>query len=135
MASIKKHSGISSLWLLFVLATAGFLLLCFFRLGPAYLENHQVKGALKQLGQNHPNSLAEMSNGAIRQELSRYYTINNIRGEPARALEIERQRERILIKVAYEVRVPMFSNIDAVMSFNNVLDSSQPDKCCKPSDE
>lgn len=131
----NKQLGMNSLLLLFVLASFGFFLTCFFKLGPAYLDNYYIVDALKSLAEDHPEDLKDLSRDTIRQELSKYYTINNVRGEAAKALEIERKQDRTIITIAYENRIPFISNVDVVVKFNNVLDSSQPDKCCSISEK
>ena len=125
----------NSLLLLFVLASFGFFLTCFFKVGPAYLDNHYIVAALRDLAEEHPDDLAHLSKSTIRQELSKFYTINNVRGEAAKSLEVERKQDKTIISVAYETRVPFIANIDVVIKFNNVLDSSRPDECCSVSDK
>lgn len=130
----RKEAGMGSLTLLFILLLASFALMCFFKLGPVYLDNLHIRGALKGMGEQHANDLHQLTKSNIRSELSKFYTINNIRGEAAKALEVKRMKDYTLVIVAYEVRVPMFANIDVVLSFNNVLDSRKPEECCSPSD-
>lgn len=130
----SKQKGINTLLLLFILVMSGFLLLCFFKLGPAYLDNRYVVEALKTLAQNHPDDLQLLTRSQISSELSKFYMLNNVRGEITNTLDIDRQKEKTLISVSYEVRTPLIANVDAVIKFNNVLDSSQPDECCSASE-
>ncbi len=131
----NKQAGMNSLLLLFVLASLGFFLTCFFKIGPAYLDNRYIVSALKSLAKDHPDDLAQLSRETIRQELSKFYTINNVRGDAAKALEIERRQDKTIITIAYETRISFLANIDVVVKFNNVLDSSRPDECCSVSDK
>src|SRR5690554_5070319 len=131
----NKQAGMNSLLLLFVLASCGFFLTCFFKIGPAYLDNRYIVSALKSLAKDHPDDLAQLSRETIRQELSKFYTINNVRGDAAKALEIERRQDKTIITIAYETRISFLANIDVVVKFNNVLDSSRPDECCSVSDK
>lgn len=133
--SLKKQLGMNTGLLLFVLVMCGFLLTCFFKLGPAYLDNKYITDALRSLAESHPEDLKELSKSNVRNELNKYYMINNVRGEAANNLEVERFKEKTLISVNYEVRVPLLANIDVVMKFDNVLDSSKPEECCKPEKE
>lgn len=130
----KNQAGMSALMLLFVLLLLSFALTCFFKLGPVYLDNLHIRGALKGMGEQHAHDLHQLTASNIRSELSKFYTINNIRGEAAKALEVKRVKDHTLVIVAYEVRVPMFANIDVVLSFNNVLDSRNPEDCCSSSE-
>lgn len=131
----NKQAGMSLYALLIILLVAGFFMLLGFKLVPAYAENMYIRSALKSLAEEHSTELAQMNKGKIRTELSRFYMLNNVRSDGAKALEIDRQKERTLIIVAYEVRVPIIGNVDAVMSFNNVLDSSKPEECCSVDEE
>lgn len=128
--SLAKQKGMNAGLLLFVLVMCGFLLTCFFKLGPAYLDNKYITEALRNLAENHPEDLKDMSKARIKSELSKFYTINNVRGAATQALEVERSKERTLISVSYEERVPFIANIDVVLKFDNVLDTSRPDECC-----
>lgn len=130
----NKQAGLGTLGWLFVLLIGAFALTCFFKLGPVYLDNLHIRGALKGMGEQHAGELHQLSKSNIHSELNKFYTINNIRGDAAKALEVERKKDHTLVIVAYEVRVPMFANIDAVLSFNNVLDSRKPEECCSASE-
>jgi hypothetical protein len=131
----NKQTGMNGLLLLFLLISLGFFLACAIKIGPAYLDNRFIVSALKSLAEQHPNDLAELSRATIREELSKFYMINNIRGEAASALEIDRRQEKTIITVAYETRIPFFANVDVVVRFNNVLDSSRPGECCRASED
>lgn len=126
----SKQYGMNSLLMIFVLAMLGFILTCLFKLGPAYLDNYYIKDALRNLAEDHPDDLATLTKDTIRRELGNYYLINNVRGESANALEVERKADKSVISVNYEVRVPLIANVDAVIKFVNVLDSSRPAECC-----
>jgi Domain of unknown function (DUF4845) len=124
----------TGLKLLFVMIVAASALTCFFKLGPLFLDNWFIMKALKALGEQHSEDLNQLSKTTIQGELDKFYMINNIRGEGAKALKIERLKDYTVLTVAYEVRVHMIANIDAVVTFNNVLDSRNPKECCRPSE-
>lgn len=130
----KYQRGMSSLGWLSVLAIGGFIMLCVFRLTPAYMEDRYIQEALRSLADEN-GEIQDMTNGEIRQKLSSFYMVNNIRSQSAKDIKIERKRDQILVKMEYEVRVPIMANVSAVMSFNNVWDSRRPYECCKPQSE
>lgn len=134
MSRLNKQSGISSAGWLLILMLGAFALLSFFRMGPAYLDNYYIREALRALAAESED-INNMPKREIRSKLNKYYTINGIRGEATKALEIERLRNKQVINVNYEIRVPLIYNIDVVMKFNNQLDSSKPDACCTPSEQ
>ncbi len=130
----KYQRGMSSLGWLSVLAIGGFIMLCVFRLTPAYMEDRYIQEALRSLADEN-GEIQDMTNGEIRKKLSSFYMVNNIRSQSAKDIKIERKRDQILVKMEYEVRVPIMANVSAVMSFNNVWDSRRPYECCKPQSE
>ncbi len=68
--------------------------------------------------------------------LSKFFTINGVRGEAANLnhLEVERLRDKVIFRYAYETRVPFMKNVDLIVWFKTELDSSNPQACCKPSE-
>lgn len=125
----RQESGISTIGLLFVLAAGGFILLCFFRIGPSYQDDQFVRAALKSL-RDGGLDLKQASKVEVRQQLGKFLTINGIRNVNIADFTIERRKERTLVSIIYESRVHLFINIDVVMTFKHQLDSSNPDECC-----
>ncbi len=128
---LKKQSGLSTLGWLMAIAVFGFVLMCGFKMGPVYLDNGFVVGALKSLADSE-SDLNQLSNSAIRKKLNSMFMINNIRGDVTKQVKIVREKNRVLVNINYEKRVPLFYNVDVVMTFNNQLDSSRPGECCTP---
>lgn len=129
MSTKRYQQGLGAIGWLCVILIAVFLGLCAVRMVPAYSDNQLVKSALRSLTRD-VESVHTMSKGEIRQKLNSFYTINNVRGPATKALDVDRQRDKTLVKVNYEVRVPLFANVSVVMTFDNVLDSSRPQECC-----
>lgn len=125
----QKQLGLGSVGWLFVLTVGGFALLCLFRLGPVYMDDRAIQGSFKNLAERNPD-LTSLRKSEIRSQLSKYNTINGIRSPGSREIDITRKKDKLLINNQYEVRVPLFYNIDVVLSFENQLDSENPDKCC-----
>lgn len=131
-----RHSqrGLSSLGWLLVLLIAGFSLTLAFKMVPAYADNIYIQDALKSLTEfeNTERGYAGMSDSAIRDHLGNYFMINNVRSAAAKSLKIDRKSDKVLVNMDYEVRVPLFYNVDVVMKFRNQFDSNRPAECCKP---
>lgn len=134
MRTLQYQKGMSSLGWLAVLMVGSFVMLSVFRLTPAYMDDRYIKQALIGLA-DEGAEIQDMSNSEIRKKLSSFFMVNNVRNFSAKDFKIERKREQVLVKMIYEVRVPMVYNISAVMSFNNVWDSRRPYECCKPESE
>jgi hypothetical protein len=129
---IKHQRGLGMLQWALVIGVAGFFLLFAFKVVPLYAENRYVESALRSL-ETGADKLDEMTNAEITSKINKFYTINNVRSlGPVENIKIDRESERILVTVDYETRVPLFYNIDLVLSFQNHLDSTRPGQCCKP---
>ncbi len=131
METAKLQRGVSMPVLILILALAGFFLTVAFKIVPVYVENRYIVAALNTLGEDAPE-LQSMTTREIRSDLQRIYSLNNIRSEGSKEIDVDKQSDRVVVRVAYETRVPLFLNIDVMMSFDNELDSSQPDQCCDP---
>ena len=130
--TIKSQRGLGMLQWALVIAVAGFFLLFAFKVVPLYAENRYVESALRSL-ETGGEKVQDMTDAEIKKKLGNFYMINNVRSEgPTKNIKIDRRSEDLLITVDYETRVPLFYNIDLVLSFQNHLDSSRPGQCCKP---
>jgi hypothetical protein len=130
--TIKRQRGLGMLQWALVIAVAGFFLLFAFKVVPLYAENRYVESALRSL-ETGGEKVEQMTDAEIKKKLGNFYLINNVRSEgPTKNIKIDRRSEDLLITIDYETRVPLFYNIDLVLSFQNHLDSSRPGQCCKP---
>jgi hypothetical protein len=130
--SIKHQRGLGMLQWTLVIAIAGFFMLFAFKVVPLYAENRYVESALRSL-ETGGEKLEQMTDTEITKKLNSFYMINNVRSEgPTKNIKIERESEKAIVTVDYETRVPLFYNIDLVLSFKNHLDSTRPGQCCKP---
>lgn len=119
--TVYPQRGLSTLGLLVTLAIVGFFFTAAFKIGPLYLDNVFVKDALDSL---RDKNVAEMTDSEIRSSVGDYFNINNVRDINTKQIAITREKERVLVDVDYEKRVPFLSNIDIVVSFKNHFDSS-----------
>jgi hypothetical protein len=130
--SIKHQRGMGMLQWAVVIAIVGFFLLFAFKVVPLYAENRYVESALRSL-QTGGEKLEQMTDAEINKKLTNFYMINNVRSPgPTKNIKIQRESEKVLVTVDYETRVPLFYNIDLVLSFQNHLDSARPGQCCRP---
>ncbi|WP_105103915.1 DUF4845 domain-containing protein [Microbulbifer pacificus] len=127
---LQAQRGMSYWGWLFVIAVFGFGLTIVSKLGPAYIDAHFVEEGLQSLSQN--SGIREMSNTEIKRELDRFFTINNVRGEPTQAVKIIRGADSTLVSINYELRQPLFHNVDVVMKFDKQLNTAKPELCCEP---
>lgn len=127
----QPQHGISTLGFVFLVLVGVAVLFTAFKVVPVYAENRYIVSALKSLDRNN-NDLFTMSPSDIRSQLTKFYTVNNVRAEGRKNIDIDKRSSRVVVTIAYEERVPFIHNIDLVFTFNNQLDSSAPELCCKP---
>jgi hypothetical protein len=90
-------------------------------------------------------TLTELENGEygydnvtknqVNSHLQKYFSVNNVRGDVGKNIEVTRNKRNLIVDLNYEVRVPFAYNVEVVMTFKNQFDSSHPDECCKPKSE
>lgn len=134
--SVLRQSGFSLPSLLVLFLVLGFTLTVFLKLFPLYQDDILVSQAFKSFAETHKDDLGGMGKNEMSSHLSKFFTINGVRGEAANLnhLEVERLRDKVIFRYAYETRVPFAKNVDLIVWFKTELDSSNPQACCKPSD-
>ena len=130
MKTGSKQRGFLTIKNLIIVLMFGFFLTCGFKILPAYFDNRFIVAALKSVGESDP-PLHERSASEIKSALQSTLTLNNIRGDVLKNIEVVRDKGKVFVNIDYEVRQNLFSNLDVVMVFENQLDSSRPDLCCE----
>ena len=117
----NKQQGLLALGLLLVLAIGGFFLTIATRVGPLFLDNSFVNAALQSLENESVHTLTDRQ---IRRKLSDYFTVNNVRDVSVKDLVIERKKTATTVRLDYERRINFLANVDVVVVFENVYDTS-----------
>lgn len=117
----NKQQGLSALGLLIILAIGGFFLTIATRVGPLFLDNSFVNAALQSLENESVHTLTDRQ---IRRKLSDYFTVNNVRDVSVKDLVIERKKTATTVRLDYERRINFLANVDVVVVFENVYDTS-----------
>ncbi len=113
----KKQRGMTGLGWMTVI-----FLICFFafvgiKLLPVYMENYSVKSIVEAVKQE-PN-ITKKSSGAVRAMIKKRLLINGIRDINNEHITVKKFGGALSVKIEYEVRRPLFGNMDAVMSFKD----------------
>lgn len=121
---MHKHAhgqrGMTAIGWLIVLGLLAFFVLLVLRLAPGYLESFKVASVLESL-QQEPY-IGSKTPLEIRKLLEKRMDVNSIDGVAAKDIVIEQQAGRTTITADYEVRVPMFGNVDAVSKFHKSVE-------------
>jgi competence protein ComGC len=135
--SIRQQQGYGLIEWLLILLVVAFLFLVGFRVVPLYSENQFVVAGLKDLVKADEN-LNDLTDAEIRKKMDNFYNINGVRSEGAQNIEIEREDDKVVVKIEYDAEVNLFTDqpvigtVKVVIPFRNHLDSEFPNDCCKP---
>ncbi len=89
------------------------------KLVPVYIEHFSVTSSLNNLALEGKSG--KESKASIRNRLLRQFSINNI-DLNRDVITVKSMRNKDLVTVAYEVRKPLFGNIDLVVSFSDSIE-------------
>jgi len=83
------------------------------KIAPAYMEYFTVKKAIVAIAQSNTRATV----GQIRYAFQLRAAIDNIDVIDAKALEVTKEGDEVVISFAYAKRIPLFSNISLVIDF------------------
>lgn len=113
---LRQQRGIGLIAVLFWLGLGAFVLTLGVRLGPPYMQFLTVKSAMKAVSEDV--ELKGKGRAEILSSLGRRLEVNSVSGLPPQAFSVEQKDSGTKLIADYEVRVPLFFNVDAVMTFN-----------------
>lgn len=117
----RQQRGMGLLAWIIVIAIFGFFLTLGIKSFPIYMNHYKVVSIMK-LAANQPD-VANASPTDIRKSMDRRFDVdmvNYIQPEDVKVINDKSGKGRILM-VDYEVRIPMFYNIDAVYKFREEI--------------
>jgi hypothetical protein len=121
--SQKKQTGASTpLVLVFILMLAIILTLAFKLYSPIF-EHWQVESVVDSFQDD--SDLTEVGVDEIRKRFGKRLVVNNVRSfKPNEWLFVTKEDGLLTIEVSYEIRVPVYRNIDAIMTFEKTLEKT-----------
>ena len=113
-----KQKGITVASIIIILFVLGFFFLSFLKLFPGYNEFFSVQSAMKGLATEE--KISTMTRKQMWDGLYKRFDINSVNTPTYDDLYVEYNKDTKMreISIYYEVRVPMFGNIDAIMTFD-----------------
>ncbi|KFN43743.1 hypothetical protein N790_10900 [Arenimonas malthae CC-JY-1] len=103
-----------------VLVVVGFFALVAMKLFPMYSEYFNLKGVMEEYAAQ-PNS-ASIPPAQMHTDLNRRFGIAYVDSVEKEHIKIIREGGVSKLNIAYEVRVPLFGNLDVVGKFDNTVD-------------
>lgn len=117
MHTMKEQYGGALMTVLLCIACFGTMGFVGIKLAPIYIEHFGVSSSLESMeseGNLHGKSAAELW-----VLLNKRLQINDVRRVGKSDVDIKTQPRMTTIRVAYEVQVPLMSNIDFLVTFDN----------------
>lgn len=128
----RLQTGAGMVAWLVILGIVGLIAVQVFKLIPYYTESLTIDGKLKSLAEETVDGLESLSGREIKQDLASFYRVNGVSSAVEKGTTITRDEGHVYIDMDYEQRIPMFYNIDVVLSFKKHVNSKFPNKCCSP---
>ena len=115
----RNQKGITLMSFVVVLVVVGFFALVAMKLFPIYNEYNNLKSVMKELSAQ-PDS-ASLTPAQINTDLNRRFDIAYIESVQKEHIKIVRNGSVRQLNIAYEVRRPLFGNLDVVAKFDNTV--------------
>jgi len=115
--NIRKQQGWTMWSLMFTLLVIGSTAWIGLKIIPLYMDNSTISGAIKPLAQDR--SLADASYDEIVTLIRKRLSINNVRWVKPEDIEFVEEDNFTQVRIDYEKRIKMVSNIDLVVTFEN----------------
>ena len=112
----QKQRGMTMLGFLITLCVVIFFAFCAMKIVPMYIEYYSVKKALASIANDA--QAANSSKERIRENFARHMQIDYVSTVKPEMLKIESTEAGYKLVMDYEVRKPMFHNLDVVGKFH-----------------
>lgn len=116
---MRNERGMTIWGMAFIVVLVGFFALMALKLVPPYMQNFKIKTALAEL----KNQAGGMSREEIVNALQKRFDVDDVDNvDPRTALKIESGNRVRILRIAYQVKVPLFYNVSALIDFNDSVE-------------
>ena len=121
MQSKNKQKGLTGISIMMILIAIAFSALIFLKIMPIYFDAFKVGDVVSAIKEER--GLAEKSNNEIATMILKRLDVNMVSDVTKEDIIIERAKGTVFIDVEYEVRKPMFGNLDVIVSFKKSVEA------------
>ena len=119
--SLKKQTGAAAPLVILFLGMLAVMLTLAFKLAPPVFEHWQVEAVLESFEDD--SDVTELSIAEIQKRFNKRLIINNVRSFNSKEwLYVTKDEDLLSIEVSYEVRVPVYRNVDAIFFFEKAFE-------------
>jgi len=121
---VRRQQGMTLMSFIIVLVVVGFFAMVIMKLFPMYSEYNNLKGVMKAFAAQ-PGA-ATMTPAQVYADLNRRFNIAYVESVKKEHIKINRTGRNTELQIVYEVRTPLFGNLDVVGRFDNTVPLGGP---------
>lgn len=122
MQSKNKQKGMTGISIMAILIVIAFVALIFLKIMPVYFDSFKVGDVVS--GLKEERGLGEKPNSEIVKIILKRLDVNMVSDVTKEHIFIEKIKGQVLVDVEYEVRKPMFGNLDVIITFKKSVEAS-----------
>ena len=116
---MRKQQGMTLMSFVMVLVVVGFFALVVMKLFPMYSEYNNLKGVMDAFAANPAST--SMTPGQAWADLERRFNIAYVESVKRENMILTRTGRTSTMQIKYEVRKPLFGNLDVVANFDRTV--------------
>ncbi len=120
MQSKNKQKGLTGVSIIVLLVFFAFFAVALLKIMPIYFDSFKVGDVVSAL--KDERGLGEKPNSQIVKMILKRLDVNMVSDVTKEHIFIEKIKNEVLIDVEYEVRKPMFGNLDVILSFKKSVE-------------
>lgn len=120
MQSKNKQKGLTGVSIIVLLVFFAFFAVALLKVMPIYFDSFKVGDVVSAL--KDERGLGERPNSQIVKMILKRLDVNMVSDVTKEHIFIEKVKNEVLIDVEYEVRKPMFGNLDVILSFKKSVE-------------
>lgn len=121
MQSKNNQKGMTGISIASLLVVIGFVILMFLKIMPIYFDSFKVGDVVSSL--NEERGLGDLPHNEIRRMILKRLDVNMVSDVTKDDIFIEKIKSMVIVDVEYEVRKPLFGNLDVVISFKKSVEA------------
>ena len=120
MQSKNKQKGLTGVSIIVLLVFFAFFAVALLKIMPVYFDSFKVGDVVS--GLKDERGLGEKPNSQIVKMILKRLDVNMVSDVTKEHIFIEKVKNELFIDVEYEVRKPMFGNLDVIISFKKSVE-------------
>lgn len=117
----NKQKGLTGISIMVILIAVAFFAIMLLKIMPIYFDSFKVGDVVSSM--KDERGLGEKTNNEITTMILRRLDVNMVSDVTKDHIFIEKTKNDVSIEVEYEVRKPMFGNLDVIISFKKSVEA------------